>query len=214
MPPLRGFRPTRQQSWTAAVLRRFFTRDDPAKAPEHWRSPKPRGMGPIENKTQSMSYTAKILSQDISSFTAYHEIRKAIWENKIPQADRSYERLWERLNCLSAGERGFIVTNDFQGEMDCNGFNGYFMNTECRQAHETEQALRLFGLEKAADFLKRAIAIAGIPEKLPPDYSYRFTEESDKALQTLDSEYSRSKADCGFEEAVIAYVRRHHEQFV
>jgi hypothetical protein len=44
--------------WAAAVFRRFFTCDDHAKAPEHWRSPKPRGKDLIRVQTEGVSRIA------------------------------------------------------------------------------------------------------------------------------------------------------------
>jgi hypothetical protein len=44
--------------WIGVELRRFSTWDDHAKAPEHWRSPKPRGKDLIRVQTEGVSRIA------------------------------------------------------------------------------------------------------------------------------------------------------------
>lgn len=166
------------------------------------------------NCNSFMSYTICILSKGLSAHAAYYEILDAIWARHFPVTERGYEIFWRKVSALSTGEQAFVVANDYYGETNCNGFEGYFLNTNCQQAHQTEKALRLFGLDQAADFLSKALIIGQVPTNLPPDFFYEWVEERKEAFKKLDKDYRKSKAIHGFHEAVVNYVRTHPDQFI
>jgi hypothetical protein len=160
-----------------------------------------------------MGYSAEILARGLPTGTTYQELYKAIWARHFPTEEADPDEFWRRVFAMSQGECAFVLTNVFFCEVNNGGLDQFFDNSGFQRAHETVEALRLCGLAGAGDFLGRAITIAEIPYPLPSDYEYDYDEERSAALRNLDTEYYRSKADHGFEDAVIAYVRHHPDQF-
>lgn len=75
------------------------------------------------------------------------------------------------LGALSEAERVFYITQNFEMEVNCGGFWGYFFNTPESIFCETEAALETIGAVKTADIYCEAVAAFG--EEMPTNRTGR-----------------------------------------
>src|SRR5580765_5276010 len=144
-----------------------------------------------------MGYGAEILGRELPAGSAYSELHRALWHRHFTTPEPDEELFWSNVDALSVGERAFILTNEFSGEVHNGGFDQYFLNGGFHRARATVQALELFGFVEMAGFLRRAIELGRIPDPVPPDYEYD-SEEPERPYgtpspaSTLDTEFYRA----------------------
>ncbi len=141
-----------------------------------------------------------------------------MFKHHFPDGYVDHQTFWGRVyNVLSPGERAIMMANEFFNEFHGNGLAAYFYNGNYAHAHEMLRLLRRIGDNRAADFLQRAIEIAGIPDPLPQGYEYFPTEESMAALDKFARESRtpdyKSRPLAGLEGALDEYIRRHPVEF-
>ncbi len=167
-----------------------------------------------------MGYGADILKKGLTPHAAYFELLSALCEKhfRVPAPDP--DEYWRRVFALSPGERAFLLTNEMTGEVGNGGFGQYFDNTGYQRAHEAIRAFTLIGATKNAEFLRRAMIIASIPDPIPPgwepppcDYDTELEEAARvrAALDILDTQYYKQQDDtCGL---MVKYAQQHLNEF-
>jgi hypothetical protein len=167
-----------------------------------------------------MGYGTDILKKGLTPHAAYFELLKALCERHFRVPARDPDDYWRRVFALSPGERAVLLTNEMTGEVGNGGFGQYFDNTGYQRAHEAIRAFALIGATKNAEFLRRAMEIAKIPDPLPPGWQpppcdYDFEVEEDEriraALNSLDTEYYRGQDDTWG--LMVGYAQRHPDEF-
>jgi len=155
-----------------------------------------------------MGYAQDILSQGLNQNATYDAVFAAI-HKKYPFIND------KNLSILSPGERAFILTQDLSGRISVSGFDGYFLNTQCRALHETMRSFLLIGATKDLDIIRRAVSVARIPEPLPAGFEYFFGDEDitemEAALHKLDSEFYKAGND--LHHLLVEYFKKHPEEF-
>jgi hypothetical protein len=157
-----------------------------------------------------MGYAQDILNQGLNENATYDAVFTAIHKKYPVINDRN-------LSTLSPGERAFILTLDLSGRVSRSGFDGYFLNTQCRALHETMRCFSLIGAIQDFDIIRRAVQVARIPEPLPAEFEYLFgdedTTEMEAELHKLDSEFYKAGNGKELHHLMIEYVKKHPEEF-
>jgi hypothetical protein len=150
----------------------------------------------------------------------YMNVYTQMFKHHFPNGYVDHDAFWGRVyNVLSPGERAILFGNEFFNTVYVDGLAGYFDNGNFAHAHEMVRLLRRIGNNRAADFLQRAVEIAGIPDPLPQGYEYFPTKESYEALDKYAEEnrapssHSQLQPLIGLEESLDEYVRLHPEEF-
>lgn len=119
----------------------------------------------------------------------YMNVYAKMFKHYFPDGYVNHEAFWGKIyNVLSPGERAILMANELFGELHINGLYGYLDNGNYAHAHEMVRLLRRVGDNRAADFLQKAVEIAGIPDPLPADYVFPPTEETDVREDSEDAE--------------------------
>jgi hypothetical protein len=160
-----------------------------------------------------MSYAEAILKEDQPPAKAYWKIIGAMNARRFPGVKPGSPGFDKSLGLLSPGERALVLTADFKFQVQTDGLHDYFGNTNCRYAQETVQGLQMFGLSRAADLLRRALAAASVPDPLPDQYEYDHTEHEPPALAQICREFYQTQPTSALYAAAVDYVRSHPEQF-
>jgi hypothetical protein len=150
-----------------------------------------------------MGYTEHIITQNLPPARAFNEILKAIWIHHPETPPR-----------LSMAERGLMLVWEFHRLIFVDGLHGYFINTDCNNAHDTTRAFELFGMQQEADILKQALALAQVPDPVPDSFILESSESQREALDKLEKEYWHTHTDISFERTLVDFVGKHPEQFV
>ena len=164
-----------------------------------------------------MGYGAEVLAglaKDAPPAAVYMNVYARMFNHHFPNGYVDHDTFWHRVyHVLSPGERAILLANELFGEYHNGGFAQYFSNGNYEHAHEAVRLLRRVGNNRAADFLQRAVEIAGIPDPLPPGYEYQDTDETNAALDKLQKENRpadpKARPFSEFEEPLAAYIRQH-----
>lgn len=92
------------------------------------------------------------------------------------------------------------------------GYDSYFFEGEgFRRAHEAVRLFRRVGLTNMAEFLTKAIEVAGIPDPAPSDYEYESPEDG---FDEIESAYRKVRRSDDLEGTLVNYFRQHVDEFV
>jgi hypothetical protein len=106
----------------------------------------------------------------------------------------NYRASTQGLASLNASQVAVMTIWELEGEVNNGGFDQYFFNSAGSQARQAVSSLELIGAGKAADIVKRAVALfgqAGPSENrgLRQDQLEKLSDADRKKLAELDSEF-------------------------
>lgn len=120
------------------------------------------------------------------------------------------------LEALSEAERVFYITQNFEMEVNCGGFWGFFFNTPESVFCETEAALEAIGAVKTVENYRGAVAAFG--EEMPSGRAGRISllskvgmEECYEILAPYDEVFSAYEEDLNA--LNYAYIQNNRDAF-
>ena len=123
----------------------------------------------------------------------------------------------EELEKLNNEQRVFFFNENFEFEVNSEGFSGFFSNDIGRFAHETVASLQIIGAVKTAAILQKAIdKFPGgrIPKNKHERVAILDKLEGNNELywQALDEEIHEYEDD--LDDLNIEFIRKHRDKFV
>ena len=134
--------------------------------------------------------------------------------NYSPDVDRQ-----AFLGGLSAGEKAFVLVDDFFNRVHWSGFHQYFAGETMRDGSDVLAALELFGFPEAAAFLTRALRlVVGSDSRgsRTPDSGQTLPKDDEAVAREfglLDKEFIAAHKDIGYDARIVEYVMLHLEEF-